>query len=240
MKKLWACHTFTGNPSKDVKVESSKMKVASNDVKKDKEKLEGALKGHAEDEEAVKHNNEVEQYAEMEINKQQSVLNKWSAEEAKTSKFPSGKQFDEAAEQVKQKMEHARDALKVAKAVVRFAKFKKVVANKKADETVIQIEHIRHALKLSQSQLKKDAADEALDNAATANEDKFSWDAQKKFWEKDEAKKKMQKANIVVAASKAEHKDMVEKFGKGSPQVCKCMRYTPLPTECNDLPDCRR
>merc|ERR1711966_113540 len=120
----------------------------------------------------------------MEIRKQESLLNKWSAVEAKTSKFPTtGKEFKTTAEQVKEKMEHAQDALKVAKAVVRFAKFKKLVAGKKADDTALQIEHVREALKLSNQELQKKEADEHLEAAENLNQGKFSWDAQKKFWE---------------------------------------------------------
>merc|ERR1711988_950065 len=77
MKKLWACHTFTGNPSKDVKVAPSKVRTAENQVRKDKDKLEEVMKEHAKDEGVVKHNDEVEEYTEMEIQQQQSKLNKW-------------------------------------------------------------------------------------------------------------------------------------------------------------------
>merc|ERR1711934_989975 len=60
MKKMWACHTFKGNPSKSVKISKpGKLKVAKNQLKMDKKGLETALKQHANDEGAVKHNDEV-------------------------------------------------------------------------------------------------------------------------------------------------------------------------------------
>merc|ERR1711968_139442 len=95
-------------------------------------------------------------------------------------------------------MERARAALKVAKSVIRFAKFKKVVANKKADETALQIEHIRSALKMSQSTLKKKAADASVEKAANANEEKFSWEAQKKYWDQEASKNPIDKMEAMA------------------------------------------
>merc|ERR1719502_921769 len=74
---------------------------------------------------------------------------------------------------------------------------------------------------MSEMELQKRMADNSLEKAENMNEDKFSWKAQKDFWEKKQAQKKAEKAQVVVNAAQLEQKDMEEQFGKGSPQEMK-------------------
>lgn len=219
MKKLWACHTFKNNPSNEVKLEFTKVTMGKNAEKKDKKKLEEALKEHTQETGLVKHQDDIEDYAEMKIQKEQSVLNKWGAVEAKTAKFPAtGKDFEDAQQEVKDKMDHARHALNVAKSVLKFAKFKKIVNQKKADDLQVQIEHIREKLKMSHGKLVKEEANAALQKASEMNKEEFSWKAQKRAWEKQEGERRLRKAKIVLSAAKEGHEAAINKYGKGTHQ----------------------
>ena len=190
MKKLWACHTYAANPSKDVQLQSTKVTLADNKVKSTKAGLMTALKANAQDELTVSKQNDVEKFAHMQVKKQQSLINKYGAMAAKTSIFPQGGEFSKAAEQVKTKMEAAQEALRAAKAVIRFAKYKKMMAKNKADKSFIEIQKLKSDLKMSDSDLKKAQADAALKKAGQNGDDKFTWQAQQDYWQKQEAKKK--------------------------------------------------
>merc|ERR1711871_331419 len=218
MKKLWACHTYAANPSKDVQLQSTKVTLADNKVRSTKAGLMTALKANAQDELTVSKQNDVEKFAHMQVKKQQSLINKYGAMAAKTSIFPQGGEFSKAAEQVKTKMEAAQEALRAAKAVIRFAKYKKMMAKNKADKSFIEIQKLKSDLKMSDSDLKKAQADAALKKAGQNGDDKFTWQAQQDYWQKQEAKKKYDEAEIVVMSATAALKDAVAKFGENAQQ----------------------
>jgi len=218
MKKLWACHTYAANPSKDVQLQSTKVTLADNKVKASKGDLMKALKSNAKDELTVSKQNGVSTFAHMQVQKQQSLVNKWGAMMAKASMFPSGGKGQKAASQVKTKMEAAQEALKAAKAVIRFAKYKKLMAKNKADKSFVEIQSLKSTLKMTDSALKKAQADSALAKAGQQSDDKFTWPAQQEYWQKQEAKKKYDEASVVVMSATAKHKDAVAKYGKNGQQ----------------------
>merc|ERR1712100_621516 len=55
-----------------------------------------------------------------------------------------------------------------------------------------------------------------MGEASVAQSDKFKWSAQKKFWDKEQGKRKMRAATIAVNAAKEKHAAAVKEFGAGS------------------------
>merc|ERR1712183_235362 len=185
-------------------------------VAKDRKKMKKALKTKEQAANGLKKQQQVEQYAKMQIAKEEASLNKWSAEKTKTAKFKglagSGKGFKQTEQQVQNRIDRAKSALKVAKAVVQFSKFKTIADKQKDNKATVTAQKTEVKLAKEDKKLGQKKANAALKAAKHANKPRFTWQEQKKFWQKAEAKKKVKESEIVVAAAKAAEREAVSRY----------------------------
>ena len=162
----------------------------------------------------------VERYAAMQLKAGKASRQRWKVESMRLNKFKDlnaeSTHFQRQAELVHTKLANAEHQIDMAKAVIKFSKYKQEQALTNKDDATMSLSKAQHMNDVRLHQLRQRTADSYLVEAENANEHRFTWKAQKAEWKSQSAHKKLSRAAVVLTAATAARDEAVTKYGRKS------------------------
>merc|ERR1711957_808781 len=147
----------------------------------------------------------------MQLKTGKASRQKWKVESMRLNKFK-----DLNAESAHFQRQAELVHTKLAKAVIKFSKYKQEQASTNKDDATMSLSKAQHMNDVRLHQLRKRTADSYLVEAENANEHRFTWKAQKAEWKSQSARKKLSRAAVVLTVATAARDEAATKYGRKS------------------------